>query len=462
MLHPLEPDAAALDQWTSACAAFVRDHLLSLDAQPSFDLDGAAELAATFREPAPAAGRPIAEILARLAPAVAKSFNAAGPGYLAFIPGGGLPSAALADWVALSVNRYVGVAKTAPALVEIEATAIRWMADVMGYPAEARGILTSGGSLSNLVALVTARIARLPEDFSKGMIYASAETHQSVAKAARLAGFPARCVRLLAVDARRRLVAEALERAVAEDRARGLAPFLVVANVGTTNTGAIDPVAAICDVAARERLWVHADAAYGGFFRLAPGGEALMPGVERCDSITLDPHKGLFLPYGTGCLLVRDGEALRRAHGSDAAYLRDVAPDDDQVSFNDYSPELSRDFRGLRLWLPICLHGLDAFRAALAEKLALARMACERLRACPRFEVLDEPQLSVVAFRFRDRSDDDAAELLRRVVARRRVLLSSTVLDGRLALRIAVVSFRTHEDRVLDAIAALEEESAKL
>jgi aromatic-L-amino-acid decarboxylase len=460
--YPLEPGPERFDEWTAACVAFVREHLLSLAEQPSWDLEGARELAARFREPPPLEPRPLPELLERLRVAVSKSLNTAGPGYLAYIPGGGVYAAALADYLALSVNRYVGVARTAPALVEIEATAIRWLAGLMGYPAEARGILTSGGSLSNFTAVVTAREARLPEDFLQGTIYASEDTHLSVLKAARLAGFPAARLRLLPVDGRRRLVLAALERAISEDAARGLRPFLVVANVGTTNTGAIDPLEGILEVAARHGLWVHADAAYGGFFRLVPEGERLMAGLERCDSITLDPHKGLFLPYGTGCLLVRDGQALRRPHQHDAAYLRDVAPDEDSVNFTDLSPELSRDFRGLRLWLPLQLHGLGAFREALREKLSLARHAWEQLSADPRFELLDEPQLSVVAFRLRGKGDEANAELLRRVNARSRVFLSSTVLDGRVTLRICVLSFRTHADRVADAVTALREEAARL
>jgi aromatic-L-amino-acid decarboxylase len=239
-------------------------------------------------------------------------------------------------------------------------------------------------------------------------------------------------------------------------------PFCVVANAGTTNTGAVDPLPAICDLAARERLWVHADAAYGGFFRLVPGSDRLMPGLERCDSIALDPHKGFFLPYGSGALLVRDGDALRRAHEEDAAYLRDVAAEGAHVNFTDLSPELSRDFRGLRLWLPLQLHGLGAFRAQLTEKLALTVLAHERLAADPRFAILDAPQLSVLAFRLRDASDAVNAELLRRVNARRRVFLSSTVLGGRLVLRICVLHFRTHRARVEEALDALQEEAAAL
>jgi aromatic-L-amino-acid decarboxylase len=296
------------------------------------------------------------------------------------------------------------------------------------------------------------------------VIYFSGETHYCVSKAARLAGFPRASLRALPTDARLRVSTEALAEAIREDRSRGRRPFLVVANVGTTNTGAVDPLPEIVRIARESGLWVHADAAYGGFFRLVPGGEALLRGIEECDSITLDPHKGLFLPYGLGALLVRDGSALVRAHRESASYVQDVAGEG-SLGFADLSPELSRDFRGLRLWLPLALHGLGAFREQLVEKLSLARRAYDELRSDAAFEVLDEPQLSVVAFRLRapeEEAERLGPELLRRVNARRRVFLSSTRIGGRYALRICVLSFRTHEDRVRDAIQALREEARAL
>jgi aromatic-L-amino-acid/L-tryptophan decarboxylase len=462
---PLEPAPEALRQLIDACAAFVLEHVESLPAQPSFDVEGAAEVAASFREPVPEAGHRIGSILGRLRPAVSKTFTTAGPGYLAFIPGGGIVAAGLADFIACAVNRFVGVAAASPALAQIEATVVGWLASLMGYPAGASGILTSGGSISNLTAVATARIAKLPEDFLSGTLYFSEETHLSLVKAARLAGFSERNLRWIPVDERLRLIPERLEDAIRADRSRGLRPFFVVANVGTTNTGAVDPIPDILEIARRHDLWVHADAAYGGFFRLVPGGEALMPGVERCDSITLDPHKGLFLPYGTGCLLVQDPEALRKAHQGAAGYLQDVAAALGQVNFTDISPELSRDFRGLRVWLPLQLHGLNAFREQLREKLELTQWAGRELQEDPLFHVLDEPQLSIVAFTAAPRrGDPDAigAEILRRVNARKRVFLSSTTLRGRYVLRICVLSFRTHLDRVKDAVTALQEEARKV
>jgi len=463
---PLEPVSADLRRLIDACADFVVAHIDSLPQQPSFDVAGAADVAAGFDEPAPDEGRPIEAILSRLGPAVAKSFTTAGPGYLAFIPGGGIPAAAVADFVATAVNRFVGVAAAAPVLARIEAQTIAWLAGLMGYPAGAGGILTSGGSISNLVALVTARVAKLPENFLSGTIYVSEETHLSVHKAARIAGFPAAAIRPVPVDGRFRLRPDRLVAAIEQDQAAGRRPFLVVANVGTTNTGAIDPVPEIRDIARRHDLWVHADAAYGGFFRLVPEGRARMPGIEDCDSITLDPHKGLFLPYGTGCLLVRDPSTLRRAHRMEAGYLQDVSAESVAPSYTDLSPELSRDFRGLRLWLPIVLHGLRAFREQIQEKLDLALLAYDELKDDPHFEMLDPPQLSIVAFRARARGggDPDAlgAEILRRVNARGRVFMSSSTIGGRYVLRLCVLSFRTHADRVRDAVTALREEARRL
>ncbi len=460
MSAPLEPDDATLAAWTDEAVRFVLGELSALDDLPAADTAGARELALGFREALPEQGAGLSELLARLGPAVRKSFTTPGPGYLAFIPGGGLPSSALGTYIAASVNRYVGVAKAAPVLAEIETTTVRWLAASMGYPASARGVLTTGGSLSNLAAIVSARVSRLGDEFGRAVIYTSEQTHASLPKAARIAGFRSDQIRLLPVDERFRLLPSALTEAMREDRSAGRQPFLLNVNAGTTNTGAVDPMPELTALAHAEGVWVHADAAYGGFFRWVDPG--LVPGLELADSIALDPHKGLFLPYGTGCLLVRDGAALKSAHQSDADYLRDVTPDENQDNFTDLSPELSRAFRGLGLWLPLMLHGAAAFRVALAEKLELARSAATRLAADPRFEVLEEPQLSVVAFRLKDGTDADNARLLESVNARGRVFLSSTRLEGRLTLRICVLCFRTHQDRLDDAVSALIEEAGRV
>jgi aromatic-L-amino-acid decarboxylase len=435
-------------------------HVESLPRQPSADVAGAAEVARSLREPLPPEeGAPFEALLELLFDrAVPKSFNTAGPGYLAYIPGGGLFHAGLADLVADVTNRFVGVWQAAPALVQIEANVGRWFCEMVGYPRSALGLLTTGGSLANLIALVTARRARLPENFLSGVVYASDQAHHSVQKAALLAGFPPANVRAVLTDERFRLRFDALAEAIAADRSAGRIPFCLVANAGTTNTGAVDDLEAAADLARAEGLWLHVDAAYGGFFVLTDRGRRTLRGMERADSITLDPHKGLFLPYGTGSLLVRDGEALRRAHSIHAEYLPPVPEDPDFVDFSSVSPELSRDFRGLRVWLPVKMHGIGAFRRALDEKLHLAAWAAEELRTIDGVEILAEPQLSLLAFRVVRPGLDAAAldDLNRRVMeavnARRRVYITSTVVRGRFLIRICVLSFRTHLDRMRMAI----------
>jgi aromatic-L-amino-acid decarboxylase len=232
------------------------------------------------------------------------------------------------------------------------------------------------------------------------------------------------------------------------DRSAGRTPFFVVASAGTTNTGAIDPIAEIADMAAREDLWLHVDAAYGGFFQLTERGRRAFAGVERADSITLDPHKGMFLPYGTGSLVVRDGARLREAHVVGAAYLQDFPPEDELPNFTEYSAELSRDFRGLRVWFPLALHGVDAFRAALDEKLDLARFLYVELSTIPELDLPWEPELTVVSFRLRDGSDDADRRLLDVINASKRVVLSSTIVEDRFTIRACILSHRTHRDRI--------------
>jgi aromatic-L-amino-acid decarboxylase len=274
-------------------------------------------------------------------------------------------------------------------------------------------------------------------------------------KAAALAGFPPANVRLVPSDEQFRIRVPELAARIASDRGAGFRPFFVVGNAGTTNTGAVDDLEALADLAAREQVWLHVDAAYGGFFRLTQRGRHALRGMERADSATLDPHKTLFLPYGTGSLLVRDGERLRQAHALTADYLPAMQEAGDFVDFCQISPELSRPPRGLSVWLPLKLHGAAAFRRALDEKLDLAEWAARELHALePAIEVVAEPQLSTVAFRLRRDGMDGAAvnrlnrRFLERINARNRVHLTGTMLGDRFALRICVVSFRTHRDRM--------------
>jgi len=428
----------------------------TLPSQPAADVAGGAELARSLVEGLPEQGVPFEALLDLLFDRVVpKAFNTTGPGYLAYIPGGGLLQTAVADYIGDAVNRYVGVWAAAPGMVQLEVNVIRWFGEIVGYSPGAAGFLTSGGSLANFGAVVTARRHLLGEQFLRGTIYASDQTHHSMEKAAALAGFPVANVRAVPSDDRFRIQLPALEERIRADAGAGFQPFLIVGNAGTTNTGAVDDLDALADLAGQERLWLHVDAAYGGFFLLTERGRRVMHGIARADSITLDPHKALFLPYGTGSLLVRDGERLRRAHALTAEYLPAMQDTQDLVDFCQVSPELSRPPRGLRVWLPLKLHGAAAFRRALDEKLDLAAWAARELhRLEPAIEVVAEPQLSTVAFRLRRPATDPEAlnrlnrAFLERINARNRVHLTGTMLGDRFVLRICVVSFRTHRDRM--------------
>lgn len=453
-----------------AVLSYVEQFMERIPDAPASDFDGAWELATRLRETAPEHGRPFEELLDLVAQGAAKAVDYTGPGYMAYIPGGGLYASALADFLVSAINRYVTMSALSPALAQVEWTTVRWLSDMFGYPEGARGVLTSGGSMANLSALVTARHARLPEDFLTGTLYVTDQTHGSVAKAARIAGFPPRRVRQVATTPDLGMDVAALAEAVRADRAAGLRPFCVVVSAGTTNTGAVDPIAEVAEVAQAEGLWLHVDAAYGGPFQLTDHGRALFAGIERADSITLDPHKAMFLPYGTGALLVRDGPLLRNAHHeADADYLQDIGRGEHLPNISEHSPELSRDFRALRLWLPIKLHGLAAFRDALDEKLTLTRYLYDELVATPGFEVPWAPSLTVVPFRYvppgglsPGEVDELNASLLERINHSGRVFLSSTRLHGRFFVRVCILCHRTHRDRVEEAVEIIRTAAAEL
>lgn len=383
--------------------------------------------------------------------------NPASGRFFGYIPGGGVPSAAVGDFVAALVNPYSGAAAASPGAVDIENQVVGWLRDLLDFPAESWGTLQSGGSLSTLTAIVAARAGRPFEEWPKSVVYATAETHHCFAKALQVAGLAVAPLRTIAVDSQFRLSVPDLEKQVAADKEAGLKPWLVCASAGTTNTGAVDPLEELAAVCRRERLWFHVDAAYGGFFYLAESARALLSGMRKADSLVLDPHKGLFQPYGIGAVLVRDARGLKSSLSYQPDYMRDVA-DEASRSPMDYSPELTRHFRAARLWFSLKLNGLVRFRAALEEKLLLARYAYDELKGVSGILVGPVPQLSVVTFRAHGegaKADEATSRLLTTILRRGVVHLSSTRLHGQVYLRLCVLCFRSHLadiDRALDEI----------
>ena len=386
----------------------------------------------------------------------APGFATTSPRFMAYIPAGGVPYAAFGDLLAATSNKYSGFASASPGAVRIENACVAWLASIIGYPHDAAGTLTSGGSTATLTAVVAAREARDPD--GGGAIYTTRFAHYCIDKALHIAGRGRSPKRLIATDDNYRMSVEALEQALEEDRRSGVGPWIVIASAGTVDTGAIDPLPEIADLCRRYGAWLHVDGAYGGLFALCDEGKELLRGIEQADSVALDPHKTLFLPYGTGAGVVRDGRVLQEAFSATGEYIRPLGESEVGPSPADLSPELTRHFRALRLWLPLQMAGVAAFRAAQAEKLALARYFHARLSEIDGFDAGPDPQLSVVAFRYLPKTgdvDEFNERLMRHIQQEGRVMMSGTRIDGSYRLRCAILCFRTHIEHVDDAIDAV-------
>lgn len=418
--------------------------------------------------PIPEAGRPFPSILAALGEHVdGVGANGASGRHLAFIPPSSLFAGALGDLLAALTNRYAAYFFAGPGAVRMENQVLGWLARELGLPEGSSGNLAAGGSMAHLIGLCTAREAAglKAADYARACVYLSEQAHHCIVKALRVAGMGEAPVREIPTDADFRLRPEALEAAIQADLRAGFRPWLLVPTAGTTNTGAVDPLEACANLAGRYGLWMHTDGAYGASFALTDLGKTALQGLERSDSLVLDPHKGLFAPLGLGALLTHHLDPLRKAHAFQADYLPSPPEDLEELSPSETTLEFSKHARALRLWLPLQLHGVAAFRAALEEKLLLARYAYGRLQAMPGVDPGPAPQLSVLAFRFLTRTGDVDAynqAILRRLTADGRVFLSGTKLNGAFHLRLAILAARSHRADVDEALDRLQKAAADL
>ena len=379
----------------------------------------------------------------------APGINAASGGHMGYIPGGGLYPSALADYLAAVTNRYAGIFYAAPGAVALENRLIDWMNELMEFPKSAVGNLTSGGSISILTAVVSARDALSVEakDFSRCTIYLTGETHHALQKALRIAGLGSCKLRIVPIDNHWRMIPDALNELIKRDKESGLIPLMINATIGTTNTGAVDPLYEISMISREQDVWLHIDAAYGGFFKLVTSCQHYFKGIEHADSIVLDPHKSLFLPFGVGAVLIKNPEYVFTSHHYLAPYMQDTIQDHQEVSPADISPELTKHFRGLRMWLPLHLFGLRKFRDALEEKRLLSLYFHTQISSFEEIEVGPKPQLSIAVFRIKG-PDDLSKALLDHIRKDGRIFLSSTTIDEVFWIRICILSFRTHQEHV--------------
>jgi glutamate/tyrosine decarboxylase-like PLP-dependent enzyme len=458
----LDPDAQQLEEWSRTVTAHVLGAASARGGEPAYTAETGSDDTSLCE-----LGVDVATALAALGSVGRSGINQTSGRHFAFIPGGGLFPAALGDLLADASNPYAGIRFAAPAAAALEQSLLRWMADLVGYPQTAGGDLTSGASVATLEAILTAREAAAirAADVDRTVVYLTEQTHHCVEKGLRIAGLGECIVRRVRLDEKLRMEPAVLEAAIRSDRGSGLNPWLVVATAGTINVGSVDPLPMIADVAEAHGLWFHVDAAYGGFFLLTAHGRDVLAGIDRSQTTALDPHKGLFLPFGSGALIVRDVRQLAEAHRYSATYLSDARAGVDGLSASDLSIELSRPFRGLRLWLPLKLFGIAPFRAALEEKLLLARYFHVRLSAVPGWEMGPEPDLSVVTYRYLPKKGDANGfnrRLLDAVLASGRAALSATEVNGNYTLRLAVLHYRTHLNQVDELIDLLVSEAERL
>jgi aromatic-L-amino-acid decarboxylase len=398
------------------------------------------------------------------------------PRFWGWVNGTGSPSGALADFASAVINTNAGGGHQIAPYVEEQV--IDWCKAMLGYPPEASGALVTGGSVANLVALAAARDAadaRIAEEGVRAVaaplvLYASAQTHNSVDKAVRLLGLGQHALRSIAVDADYRLDPEVLRRTIAADRAAGRQPFCVVANAGTVNTGAIDPLAALADLCRDERLWFHVDGAFGALAAISDELRPLVSGMERADSIAFDLHKWLYMPYDVGCVLVRDRDAHRRPFATSASYLaresRGAAPNDHDPG--TLGPELSRDFRGLKVWMLLQEHGVAKYARLIEQNVAQARYLAGLVHRHTELELMAPVPLNIVCLRYAGVRAGGAApapealdllnrELLIRLQERGIAVPSSTMLAGRFAIRVAITNHRSRREDFETLVSAVAE-----
>jgi glutamate/tyrosine decarboxylase-like PLP-dependent enzyme len=447
-------------------ADLVAEHLAGLRDQPVIASAPRRELNASLMATAPSEGRDFDSLLETLRATVFPNHaREPHPGFLAYIPSCPTFPAILGDWIASGYNFFAGVWPVAAGPNEIEMVVLEWIREWIGMPKGSSGLLTTGGSAANMTAFVAARdvAVRSGLSISSLVAYTSDQAHSSVTRAAFIAGIPRDNVRVVPTDALFRMLPDELKKMVAADRASGLSPFLVAASAGTTNTGSVDPLHAIAEICEREKLWFHIDAAYAGFAVLTREGKAMLEGIERADSVTLDPHKWLFVPFECGCLLVRNPSTLADAFRIWPEYLKDVEPAEAEVNFADRGEQLTRYSRALKIWMSVSYFGTDAVSEAIGESMVRARLMESLVRDSDSFEILCPAQFGILCFRaapsaFPPEELDALNERINaRVVSGGRYLISSTRLRGSYSLRMCTLGFRTTHDDIRGLFDAIRE-----
>ena len=440
------------------------DHFVGLKDRPVTTPSTLPSLQAGLAEPLPMAPVPVDELLQQVESFVLSQMTHQDhPRNFAFVPGPSNFIGAMADALASAFNIFCGAWIGPSGSAQIEITAVEWLRQLFEFPEEAGGLFVSGGSMANMTCLAVARHEMLANNPFNATVYFSDQTHSSVAKGLKILGFQQYQLRKIPSDSSYRLPMEALKARIAADRAQGLVPFCVVANAGTTNAGAIDPLHEIADFCAAEGLWMHVDGAYGGSAALSPTGRKALDGLNRADSLSIDPHKWMFQPYEIGCALVRNRAHLKETFRVSAEYLKIMEQSAEQPNFSDYGVQLTRGFRALKLWMSLKAFGVPAFRDAIESGITRAEETEACLRRNPAWEIVTPACLGVVTFRYRQEGlDEKALDALNARISSELILgghamLSPTVMSGRLVLRMCTINPRTTRGDIESTIRAMED-----
>jgi len=468
----LDISEEALQEISSEANKLVFEYLTTISGRPVRAQNYAGKTAESIAAELSAEGVPLERLLKECRTIMDLSRHNGHPRFFGYVASPSTPIGAYGDLIASALNANITCWRSGPAGTEVERMVVRWLGSLINYDRDAKGLLTSGGSMANMIALLVANRRKSGAAVSRSglwnsgppmTVYASSEVHMSIAKAADILGFGRDYVREIACDERQRMRVDLLRGKIEADRSEGLRPFCVVGSAGTTNTGVVDPLSEIATVAADFDLWFHVDGAYGAPGILDDRKKHLFAGLELADSVSLDPHKWLYVPVDAGCLLFRDDAAAKATFSTEEAdYIKTHGyVDEEAFAFWDYGIELSRSFRALKVWLTLQYYGSRRIAEAISEDISLAEYLGEVVSNADDFELLAPVELSICCFRYVSRDETDLDKLNERIMERvqkgGRAYLSNATVNGHFALRACITNFRTTKNDIDETVAAIRD-----
>ena len=471
----LDVSEEALKEISSEATKLVFEYLTTIAERPVRSENFAGKTTSSMAAELSTDGLPLSQLLDECRTIMDLSRHNGHPRFFGYVASPSTPVGAYGDLIASALNANITCWRSGPAGTELERMVVRWLGSLINYDHDAKGLLTSGGSMANMIALLVANRRKSGADTSQRGLwgsgspmtaYASSEVHMSIAKAADILGFGRDYVRVIPCDDRQRMRIDLLRERIEADRSEGLRPFCVVGSAGTVNTGVVDPLAEIAAVAAEFDLWFHVDGAYGAPGVLDQRKKDLFAGLERADSVSLDPHKWLYVPVDAGCLLFRDDAAAKAAFNTEEAdYIKTHGyVDEEAFAFWDYGVELSRRFRALKVWLTLQYYGSRRIADAISEDIALAEYLGEVVSSAADFELLAPVELSICCFRYvpgDGRSEKEVNKLNEQIMERvqkgGRAYLSNATVNGHFALRACITNFRTTKNDIDETVAAIRD-----